>query len=64
MARETNRANCAEPDKGPSVVKLPGAAYERVQQGTLAKTLVARARLFAAQRQQFAYRSPHVRELK
>ena len=64
MARETNRSGCLEPDWAQLVVTLPGAARERVRQGSLANTLVARASLFAAQRQRFAYRSPQVRELE
>lgn len=64
MARETNRSVCVEPARDPMVVALPGAARERVRQGTLANTLVARAKLFAAQGERFAYRSPRVRELE
>ncbi len=64
MARGISRAACPEPDRGPSVVALPGAARERVRQGTLANTLVARAKLFAAQGERFAYRSPRMREIE
>ncbi|WP_156076260.1 hypothetical protein [Erythrobacter colymbi] len=48
MARETNRAGCPDPDKEPSVVALPGAARQRVRQGPLANTFVARTKLLAA----------------
>lgn len=64
MARGISRAACPAPARDPTVVALPGAARARVRQGTLANTLVARATLFAAQRQRFAYRSPRVRELE
>jgi len=64
MASETDRAGCPKPDRDPSVVTLPGAAHERVRQGPFVNTLVARSKLFAAQRERFAYRSPRVRELE
>jgi len=64
MARETTRAVCPDLDRDSTVVTLPGAARQRVWQGPLANTFVARAKLLAAQRQRFAYRSPRERELE
>jgi len=64
VANETNRADCPEPEWGPSVVTLPGAARQQVRQGPLANTIVARAKLFAAQRKRFVYRSPRMREIE
>lgn len=64
MARGISRGACPEPDRGPSVVALPGAARERVRQAPLVNTLIARAKLFAAQGPRFAYRSPQLRELE